>query len=77
LRCRIKTYSHSIRALVACQIFSMQSSSIGVGEGYERMLWWMCILALTLSSVLAFLLLFNEVGGPTVSNHRNSVLVLP
>ncbi len=77
LRCRIKTYSHSIRALVACQIFSMQSSSIGVGEGYERMLWWMCILALTLSSVLAFLLLFNEVGGPTGSNHRNSVMVLP
>jgi hypothetical protein len=55
----------------------MQSSSIGVGEGYERMLWWMCILALTLSSVLAFLLLFNEVRGPTVSDHRNSVLVLP
>ena len=77
LRCCIKTYSHSIRALVVCQIFSMQSSSIGLGEGYERMLWWMCILALTLSSVVAFLLLFNEVGGPTVSNHRNSVLVLP
>jgi hypothetical protein len=42
-------------------IFSMQNSSIGVGEAYERMLFVMCAISLILSTVVAFLLLFNEV----------------
>ena len=42
-------------------VTGMRSPSIGVGEAYEQMLFVMCAIALILSTVVAFLLLFNEV----------------